>query len=72
MSIEQIRSSLNRDDQKVFDGIMENIHLANNVKYDIIGFKDAKNFIIENTFNHYPRTGLISIRDGEVANISCY
>ena len=72
MSIEKIRSSLLSDDLKVFDDIMENVHLANNVKHDIINFKDVRNFIIETSFDQFPKTGLISFRDGKIANISCY
>lgn len=72
MSIQKIRSSLDSDDLKVFDDIMNNINLANNVKHDIIGFDDVKNFIIRSKFNTKPYNGLICIENGNVANINCY
>ena len=51
MSIEQIRSSLNSDDLKRFNDIMYRIHLANDVKHDVIGFDNVDNFIIKSVFN---------------------
>ena len=72
MSIENIRSSLNSDDLKVFDDIMENVHLTDDAEHDIISFKDVRNFIIETSFDQFPKTGLTSFRDGKIANISCY
>ena len=72
MGIERIRSSLNSDDLKVFDDIMSNAHLADDVKHDIIGFDNIRNFIIKSTFNTKPNTGLVLIKDGTIANSICY
>ena len=72
MSLEKVRSSLNSDDLNVFDDIMSNIRLANNVKHSIIWFDDVLNFIVKSKFNTKPFNGLICIENGEVANINCY
>lgn len=72
MSLEKVRSSLNSDDLNVFDDVMSNVNLANNVPHDIIGFDDVKNFIIRSKFNTKPFNGLICIENGKVANINCY
>lgn len=72
MPIEKVRSSLLSDDLNVFDDIMSNIRLANNVKHSIIWFDDVLNFIVKSKFNTKPFNGLICIENGEVANINCY
>lgn len=73
MSIEKVRSSLDSDDLKTFDDVMYNVYLATNVQYDIIGFNDAKNFIIKSSFDSKPyQNGLVIINNGSVAKTVCY
>lgn len=72
MTIEKIRSSLIGDDLKVFDDIMSNVNLANDVIHDIIGFDDVNNFIIKSNYNTKPNIGLVFIKDGMVAGSNCY
>lgn len=72
MSIEQVRSSLDSDDLKRFNDVMYNVHLANDVHHDIIGFDNANNFVIKSTFNTNPSTGLTCVKNGEVVEAICY
>ena len=72
MSIEQIRSSLNSDDLKRFNDVMYNVHLANDVYHDIIGFDNANNFVIKSTFSTNPSIGLTCVKNGEVVEAICY
>ena len=72
MSIEKLRSSLNSDDLKTFNDIMYRIHLCDDVNHDIIGFDDVNNFIIKSKYNTKPDIGLVVIKDGMVADASCY
>ena len=74
MSIEKVRSSLTSDDLKTFDDVMYNIHLADDVQHDIIGFNDAKNFIIKSNFDYATpySSGLVIINNGQVAKTVCY
>ena len=72
MSIENMRSSLNSNDLKLFDDIMYNVHLSDNVHHDIIGFDDVNNFIVRSKFDTKPYTGLVFIKDGKIASSLCY
>ena len=73
MSIEKVRSSLSSDDLKTFDDVMYNVHLATDVQHDIIGFNDAKNFIIKSSFDSKPyQNGLVIINNGSVSKTVCY
>ena len=72
MSIEQIRSSLSSDDLKRFNDIMYRMHLANDVKHDVIGFDNVDNFIIKSAFNTHPSTGLVCVKNGNIAKAICY